>query len=483
MLHQVSRSAAGRLLEWLLPIGAAAYLVTVHDRQGWFGTPYWFSLVGPVTAVVAPWVAVAALRSRDRRRALRVTAVVVATAVLLMVMAAWPAHLIPHVTTSRRLLVAVVGGAIAFVGVGTVLGYRTDRAPSALEVLIAIAVASSLETDLYVTSYGFDRDLRTFLRAGADFIGGRTVYVIPSLAALARDPTLAPFVYPPVTLPLFGALNLLSLNVAETVWLVSGTASIVVALRRFGVGWRWLPVLLLWPPAVQGLWVGNADVPVLVFFALIPGVSWVAGLSPLVKVQLGLPGLWLLREARWRGVASAALLVTGLLLVTLPVVGLGRWGAWFGQLDAFARFITIDPPSQGVALQRYLGPVLATLIGLSVLVVALARRGGDGLASLGLASLALSPTLYPHGLTLGLPGVLRLCAPLFWLAFVVTSTVYGTQAYWLVMACALIAPAWPALTHAPAAGTLHHPLGDRVAPWGTALDRPPGSGRPGPVRA
>ncbi len=322
-----------------------------------------------------------------------------------------------------------------------------------------------LETDLYVTSYWFDRDFLIFLRAGGRFLAHGPVYLIEPSAVIARDPSRGPFVYPPVTLPFFGGLALLGHIGAEAVWLCLGLASVVVSLRLFGVRWRWVPVLLLWPPVVQGLFVGNADIVVLVFFAAIPVVASLIAIPPLVKAQLGIPAIWLVAERRWADVARAAAIGLGLVVLTLPLVGAGLWASWLHQLAAFASYTEQRPPVQGIALQRSLGPLVAGVLGLAAVLLALLQRGRDRLASLGVASLALSPTLYPHGVTLGLPALLRLRAPILWLAMAVLSTVYGTTWWWIALAAALVAPMVRPLRHAATLEPDLHPLGPSPGPW------------------
>lgn len=457
-------------LLWLLPIAVTAYLLLSHFPTGEYGLPYWACLAGPTAALVAPWIVVVAV-GRARRgegRALSLAVALIALVALAVVVLAWPLDLVPHARLARRPLALLVAGGALFVGSGFVLGARLRRLPGPLDVLIGVTLAAMVETDLYITSYWFDRDFHIFLRAGHEFLARRPVYTIEPLRAWATDPSLAPFVYPPVTLPLFAALASLRPVAAEAIWLGLGLAGSIAALRLFGIRWRWLAPLLLWPPFVQGLFVGNADVPVLVFFAAAPLAGSLLGLAPLVKLQLGLPGLWLVRERRWPELAKAVAIVMALVLATLPIVGLGLWHAWLDQIVAFARLTEQTPPIQGIALQRYVGQLVAAVIALVALAVALLWRGRDGLASLGVASLAASPTLYPHGVALGLPALLRLRAEVLWAALAITSSLYFTQAWWLALAVGFVAPLLPALQHARSLDPEHHPLGRAALPWPSA---------------
>ncbi|MGZ6340410.1 MAG: hypothetical protein ACXWMX_01020, partial [Candidatus Limnocylindrales bacterium] len=96
---------------------------------------------------------------------------------------------------------------------------------------------------------------------------------------------------------------------------------------------------------------------------------------------------------------------------------------------------------------------------------ALTRRGRAGLASLGLASLVASPTLYPHSMTLGVAGFLRLRGSLLWVVLALTSSVYGTESWWVAIAIGLLAPLVPAFLRAGGIDAGIHPLGDGVSVW------------------
>jgi hypothetical protein len=449
-----------RRLAWLVPVALAGYLLAIHPAAGTARVPYPVALLGPSAVLIGSWaiaargpVARAARSSGTRMAALLVGLVVVAAALAYLVVDQTAAVGLTH---RRRLEYTLVVALVA--AAGAVLGLRTRRLPSATELVIALGLAAAADMDLYVTSYGFHRDFGIYVRAGRAFLDGTPVYTEVPLTKAPTDPALDPFVYPPLTLPFFAPLAILPLPVAHAMWFLVTLAATVFSLRRFGIRWSWLPLLLLWPPIVLGLWVGNVDMLALAAFAAAPWYPALLGLPPLVKLQLGVTGLWLVRERRFRSLVAAVALAAGLALVTLPIVGLDPWGAWLRALAAFAQTVGNMPPITGVALARYLPAAVAVLLGLVAVLVALRWRGRDGLADLGLASLAVSPTLYPHGFPIGLPAFLRLRALAFWSVLALTSTFYRPQSWWLLVLVGLAGPWLPWLVR-PRSSDGPHPLG------------------------
>lgn len=476
MLRALASRAGGRWA-WILPVVLAAYLLMTQGKA-YDGFPYWFCIAAPVVAVFGPWMIAWVLRAgRAGGTAPTAGRVLVAAASaigLLTVAVAIPLELVPHDYIHRTIKVALVVAVVGLAGAGAISGWRQGRGPRPVHVLLVMAVAVMVEADLRMVAYGLMRDLGLYLRAGQSFLDGNTVYVLNTPADFARDPTLYPFVYPPVTIPFFAGLAALPITIVKGLWLVMCLAASVAALRIIGVRWRWLPVLLLWPPFVQGISVGNAVVPAFLFFAAAPRFGALLAVPPMFKTQLGIPGLWLVRERRWRDLALAVAIGLALILVTLPFVGVSLWGAWLRQLSDFSNLVGQNQTIMGMSLTRSFGPLLAGAIGVAAVLAALTRRRGDGLAGLGVASLAVSPTLYPHGVTMGLPAMLRLRAPLLWFAFALASTLATPQnssdGYWVALALGFAALWFPALTHAEAPDAVHHPLGSHEQAWPGRFD-------------
>jgi hypothetical protein len=77
------------------------------------------------------------------------------------------------------------------------------------------------------------------------------------------------------------------------------------------------------------------------------------------------------------------------------------------------------------------GPVLAVVISVGAIGFALLTRGRNALARYGLASVIASPTLYLHGLSPLLPGMLILGPELLWFTLGVGPWKLGS---WITMA-------------------------------------------------
>jgi hypothetical protein len=339
-------------------------------------------------------------------------------------------------------------------------------------VLVALAIAAMLVTDIRLIDSVFDRDLLLYLRAGSAMLHGLPVYTDVVLSQAPADPTLLPFVYPPVTLPFLAGLSVLPRPIVELLWLVLAVGASVAALRCFGVRWRWIPVLLIWPPFVQGIWAGNANTLLLLLFALAPFAPSLLVLAPVVKLQLGATALWLPRERRWQALARGLAAVALLVLATLPIVGLGSWWDWLRGLAAFSQTAAKFPSLEALALTRQVGLAIAVLFAAALIALAMVRRGRDSLATLGLASLAVSPTLYIHGLTLGLPSLLRLRGAGFWFLLAVTSTFIRQGDWWLLVAIVAVAPLIPVLLDDDQADAAVHPIGPGLRPWPVNPFRP-----------
>jgi hypothetical protein len=465
-----------RALEWGLPLALVVWLL-VSQGTGYLGLPYWFSFGAPLVTLLGPWLIVSAWTSRSAGRPaaegwVHATAALISIAALGLVAVALPLGLVSHVYVHAGLRVGLVVGCAVLLTAGSAAGWRLRRAPTAVETLIVLAVAAMIEADARILAFGALRDLGIYLRAGHAFLDQAPVYVMNTPADYVRDPTLSPFVYPPLTLPFFAALAALPSAVVKAGWALMCLGCCVVGLRLLGVRWRWVPVLLAWPPFVQGLYVGNAVLPTFLFFVAAPLLAWVLAFAPAFKFQLGLPGLWLVRERKWRDLAIAVAVGLGLIAVTLPLAGPDLWREWLRQLSDFSNYLQANDTIMGYSLQRFLGPIAMIGVAAAVAVLALLRRGGDSLAGLGIASMAASPTLYAHGATMGLPALLRLRAPLLWFALAMTSTVLSQQGYWIGLGLGFAALLLPALAHETSVDRIHHPLGALPRPWPSLADQP-----------
>ena len=369
-------------------------------------------------------------------------------------------HLLRPVPAEGLLVVAGMA-ILAGIAVGRVR--RVGARPG--ELLLVGVIAAFLISDWIVLGSQGMRDLRLYLIAGRHFLDGGQVYTTTLMTSMPRDRADLPFLYPPMTLPFFAVLGALPEGLVIVVWLAASLGAAVLALRTFGVRWWAIPVLLLWPPFFEGLWIGNVAVPALLLFALGPRLPAALPLSAVFKLQSAVPTLWLVRERRWSSLAISLSLLLGLALVTLPLVGLQSWGAWVEALRLFQAFEREVPGLYGAALPHYLP--YAVFLAVAVAAVAGAMvlgRGRRGLARFGIASVVASPSLYRHGFLVVLPGLLGNGETLFWLALGLgfSATSVG---WWLTAAIAAVGTFRGEPPGPRPNGTLH-PLGPTGEPWG-----------------
>lgn len=376
-------------------------------------------------------------------------------------------------------------GVVAALAVASVL--VANLRPSAprlshVEVLAILAIVAMALTDVTMAWQPL-RDLGIYLKAGEHFRDGSAVYLQTPLTVQPLDRTNYPFLYPPPTLPLFGALSMLPIQIAQSIWLACSLGLGMLALRRFGVARSWLIPALLWPPLFQGIWVGNVAVPVLALFALGPSLGAGLVIGAVFKPYTGLAALWLVRERRSLQIAAGAAALVAVAVVTLPLTGLPPWTAWLDSLRIYQDSQQSLPGLYGFGLLRYLPFVVYAGLAVAAVLVGFLARGRDSLARLGTATVVASPSLFGHGLLVAIPSMLSLRSSWLWLAVGFLSTPDGPQ-WWL--AIVVVAASWvvptmrlPAVTGPAAGGSVTaarigagptatsdlHPLGTAVGPW------------------
>jgi hypothetical protein len=339
-----------------------------------------------------------------------------------------------------------------------------------VEALAILAILTMLLTDVTMAWQPL-RDLEIYLRAGRAFLDGTPVYDRAPLLVQPEDRTLYPFLYPPCTLPLFGALAILPRMIAQALWVGSSIALGLAALRLFGLPRRWLLPALVWPPLFQGLWVGNVAVPALALFALAPWFGAGLALGAVFKAYTGLAGLWLAREKRWRSLASGLGMLTLLAIITVPLTGAGAWRDWLDGLAAYRTSQAAVPGLYGFGLLRYVPEAVFAAAAAATILAALRARGMESLARFGAAAAVAGPSLFGHGMLAAVPALLSLRAAWLWLAVGLLSVPDGPQ-WWL--AIAVVGASWivPAMRR-PATGVTAeaeplHPLPPGSGPWPTA---------------
>lgn len=353
-----------------------------------------------------------------------------------------------------------------------VLGVAVSRRrPEPVVVLAAMAITGSILVDLTFLEGHALRDLDLYLKAGLHFRLGQPVYLDGLVSVRPPDPADYPFVYPPPTLPVAAVLSMLPAGLVTIGWLAGMVGAALLGLHRIGLRGWWLIAFLAWPPLAEGLYVGNVAVLLFLLFAIAPwsGVGLVVG--PLLKLPSAVLSLWLIAERRWRDFVLGLLIVAALVVVSLPLTGLGAWTAWLDGLTWFARSQPLVPSTfYGIALDRYLPALAVSIIGFGLLGLASLARGRPLLARLGVVSVVVSPSLYAHGFMVALPALLELRAIALWTALAFTAAPLGPA--WFV-ALAIVVAGWfvPGLQRGatgnagPGSEAGLHPLGQFAEPW------------------
>ena len=301
--------------------------------------------------------------------------------------------------------------AVSFVFGGLVRGRESVRSMSSLVVIAA--VTTWLTFDFWHVPDGPLRDLHLYLEAGATALAGGSPYLTAPITSIA-DRDLLPFVYPPFTIPLFELLASVPRLISDVLWFGASVAAVVAALWLLGVRGRWLVVLLAWPAVAQGIAVGNVASFTFFLYAIGFRVGAAIVLSGSFKVQSMIPAIWLVAERRWRQLIEGLVIIALIAAISLPIVGLHTWLAWPDGLRHFQESLARFPILESKSIAHRLGPLLALVIAVAAIAFALMARGRNALARYGLASIVASPTLYLHGLSPLLAGMLILGPELLW---------------------------------------------------------------------
>jgi hypothetical protein len=341
-----------------------------------------------------------------------------------------------------------------------------------------VVTTSMLMTDVASLWTQGQRDIGIYLKAGERWLAGNPIYDAVPLAVAPIDLSNYPFLYPPLTLPLFGALSLLPYVVACVLWTAASAAALLFGLRRVGLDWRWCAVMLVWPPVVQGLWVGNVAIPLFALFAIAPRRPAALAIGPIFKIYSGIATLWLLRREHWRSLVVGAGMVILVTVLTLPMVGVERWREWLQALSVYQDSQRLLPGLYGFGLARFLPfAAFAAIAGLVLLAAVRARHSLDQLARLGVATIVASPSLFSHGFLVAIPAMLRLDRPWLWLFLGITAAAPGLA--WFAALAVLITSWFMPLMRKRPVEDGWHPLGAGTEPWPDAAAEPANRPRPG----
>jgi Glycosyltransferase family 87 len=275
--------------------------------------------------------------------------------------------------------------------------------------LVAGVVISWLLYDLWFWGHTNQLyDLNVYLGSASRWMEGGHPYLTGPLTAWPTDPRSDYLLYPPPLLPVFAALSKLPEGPISVGWIAFLVGCAYKAFRFLGLPRVWSLAMLAFPPVAIGFESGNvASLTFLLFTASVRRggtliVDW------LFKTQTGLPTLWLIRERRWRGLLAGTAALVAIVLITLPLVGVDSWRAWFDGLGYRATSQANVPALYGFSAAAYLPGWAFVGLAVALVAVALLFRGRSGLAALGVATIFASPSLWPHGFAFALPAVLML---------------------------------------------------------------------------
>lgn len=197
----------------------------------------------------------------------------------------------------------------------------------------------------YYQAAALDDPYRSTINGGFDATGGLYEYKYPPPLAQV----LAPLRMIGVTWPLFlGAWTALLL--ASLAWM----------------GRRWTLLILLFPPVLGELWLGNLNI--LLGLAVVLGMRWPAAWAfiLLTKITPGVGILWFAVRREWRAM-TLAIGATALIAATSFVLAPSLW-AQFLEASRTQLTATVDVPRQAVPI-----PLPLRLAVAAVLVVWAAR--------------------------------------------------------------------------------------------------------------
>jgi hypothetical protein len=326
--------------------------------------------------------------------------------------------------------------------------------------LVAGVVGSWLVYDLLLWQQGGHLyDLGTYLGSSERWLHGGPAYLDHVLAAWPSSAAADYFLYAPPLLPFFAALSQLPWAAVAAGWTVFGLACWYAAFRVVGLPRAGAAMLLAFPPVMIGVESGNvAGVVFLLFVAgFRSGGSLVV--DGLFKAQASVPVLWLLRERRWRDLLAGGAFLAVFAIVTLPIVGLDAWRAWWEGLSNRAASQPIVESLYGYSYARQVPAGLFVAIAAALTLLALCFGARRGIAAIGLATIFASPALWPHGFLFAIPAVLLLeSGAAAWL--VLGAGAFGSNMWLLFFA------GWAAViaeSRSPADAL--HPLAGTDGPW------------------
>jgi hypothetical protein len=331
-----------------------------------------------------------------------------------------------------------------------------------LVALLVIATIMVVPAALARAIPGIDLDIP--LRAASRWVTGGQPYVASSFAL--TEGTGLPYLYPPWLLPLLAPFTFLPQTIVVGAWLAFVAGASAWTCHRLSVPWKMVPLVLLWPPFVEGLVSGNVQMLQLAAFTalfFLPGRSWeprprltgepdqhpdakprtlrhdgldgvlAAGVGALKYTQL-LTLVWLLRR-RPRAAILGGLALAGVAVAMLPFTGISVYSDWLAQLGRAA-----DPnwALTGGPLSMLVGRPLATAVAVVAVIAMFFVRGRDAGAWVGIALVVAAPSIHGFGMLFLLPAILVLRRDLA-ITIALLIARYNIYAWWIAIVVTVVA--------------------------------------------
>lgn len=288
-------------------------------------------------------------------------------------------------------------------------------------LFVLVTAKALLDTVLIAPRFGVDLEIP--LRAAERWLAGEPPY----LASAFTSPPGAtqPFLYPPYVLPFVALLTAIPRSLLTVVAVGLSLVVSVIACRRLGIPWIWLPLVLAWPPFAEGIVGANVQMVLFAAFAFLfyapGGAPWqprsrhvadpaesglqIGALATLVgAVKVSQPQAWIyVLHHRPRAAIAGAIGVVVVVAVTLPLTGIGAWFDWVTQLR-----LASDPTWDlgGFALPRLFPNVVSLAIAAFCLVAVWFVPQRNAGAWVGLLSVIGALSLHVFGLVFLVPAML-----------------------------------------------------------------------------
>jgi hypothetical protein len=302
-----------------------------------------------------------------------------------------------------------------------VTGPRRLLIAGLLAIYVILVLWALIGTVLIAPRFAVDMEIP--LRAAERWQTGQPPY----LASAFTSPPGAsqPFLYPPYLLPLFALLTHVPRLIVGSVAIGVMLGTSILACRRLGIPWIWLPLVLAWPPFSEAIY--GANIQTLLFAAFVflffrdsaapwrprsrdiasqsesgPIIGVLATVVGAVKISQPHPWLYVLLR-RPRGAIVGALVVIAIVLATVPLTGTDLWFDWIAHLQ-----LASDPTWDlgGFAMPRFLPPGVGLVVAAAcVIAVWFVPRDRAG-EWIGVLSVVGSLSLHIFGLLFLLPAML-----------------------------------------------------------------------------